>query len=105
MTAIERAAFTDASAHWVSSFSYGDERLTLDIHASLTPQKVVNLAFGGVSGMRINTSYNEGEFALPWDIIGFESNAISNDRWEFVLHTDAAEFIFSSMWPVIQRFE
>jgi hypothetical protein len=105
MTAIESAAFADSSAHWISSFSYDENGLTLAIHPSTNARAIVTLAFARVSGMRIDASYNGGEFVLPWDIIGFESKALSNDRWEFVLHTDAAEFTFTSAWPDIQRVQ
>jgi hypothetical protein len=37
----------------------------------------------------------------PWDIIGFDSDELSNGRWSFCLHTDCVEYSFESDWPEI----
>lgn len=39
------------------------------------------------------------DIAYPWDIIGFDSDPATNNRWLFCLHTDCIEYIFESDWP------
>ncbi len=53
--------------------------------------------------MIIDTSYTDGESSLLWDIIGFDSLPLGNERWKFVLHTDMVELSFQAPWPNIKK--
>ncbi len=44
----------------------------------------------------------EEETEYPWDIIGFDNDPLSNNRWSFCLHTDKIEIIFEADWPEIE---
>ena len=37
----------------------------------------------------------------PWNIIGFDSEPILNNRWDFYLCTDCIAYGFESDWPEI----
>lgn len=43
----------------------------------------------------------EDDSSYPLDIIGFESDPVSENRWTFCLHTDCIEYVFESNWPEI----
>ncbi len=43
------------------------------------------------------------EFALPWDIIGFDSADLGGGRWEFVINCINVEFCWRSAWPVAEQ--
>lgn len=102
MTEIEAACFKSTRAHWVSSICCGDKEISVVLHPSNEEQSKVSVAFTEVSGMRIDTSHNEGEISFPLDIIGFESQSLEDNRWAFILHTDMVEFSFHARWPNIQ---
>jgi hypothetical protein len=36
---------------------------------------------------------------LPWDIIGFDSYPLPDERWRFVLHCIGIEYVFEARWP------
>jgi hypothetical protein len=42
------------------------------------------------------------DIEYPWDIIGFDSDPISDNRWSFCLHTDCIEYLFESDWPEVE---
>lgn len=105
MTKIEAACFTSSMAHWVSSISYRAADFLVVLHPANDVQSEVQVVFRDVSMMRIDTSYNDGDLSFPWDIIGFESRHLENEKWEFVLHTDMVEFSFQARWPNIDTNE
>jgi len=42
------------------------------------------------------------EPSLPWDIIGFHSSDLGQERWRFVLHCREIEYGWESPWPTIE---
>ena len=45
----------------------------------------------------------EAEFALPWDIIGFDSADLGGGRWAFVVYCSDVELCWRSDWPVTKK--
>jgi len=45
----------------------------------------------------------EAEFALPWDIIGFDSADLGGGRWEFVMNCRDVELCWRLDWPVTEK--
>lgn len=103
MTEIEIATFTENSAHWVRSIAYGQSGFAISLSPFNDDSFEVRVVFSQVSDMRIDASYADGELSFPWDIIGFESEKLSDDLWQFVLHTDMVEYSFRASWPIIER--
>jgi hypothetical protein len=103
MTPIEQALFLDNSAHWVSAFDLSPEVLVLTLHPSQRPEVSAQARFNRPRILSADDSYAGEERNLPWDIIGFDSEQLSDGRWQFCLHTDCIEYIFESPWPEITR--
>lgn len=103
MTEIERACFAGTTAHWVSSIELSGAGMVLKLHPSFEDEKAIAVSFSDVSRMRIDTSHGEGELCFPMGIIGFDSKALANEWWAFVLHTDMIELSFQARWPNIDR--
>ncbi|WP_394781611.1 hypothetical protein [Undibacterium sp.] len=103
MTAIEQAIYIDSSAHWVCSISLQISSISMSVHPCERPSDIVAVGFKNVKNLKISTSHSDGNFEMPWDIIGFDSITLCNDRWSFVMHCDKAEFTFEAAWPSINR--
>lgn len=65
--------------------------------------RVVRFSFDEASISSVEGSYDDEDKSeglnMPWDIIGFDSNQVSPDLWEFVLHTHVLELVFRARWP------
>jgi hypothetical protein len=103
MTQIEQALFLNGRAHWVSSFTLSAEALVITVHPAEMPNVCCHARFSAPRVDSVDDSYNEEDKDFPWDIIGFDSERLSDGRWNFCLHTDKIEYGFESDWPEIWR--
>ena len=104
MTPIEKALFIDETVHWICSFDLTPEAMEISLHPCDRPELVCHAKFIKPKIVSIDRSYaDEDDGGLPWDILGFESQPLRGDLWEFCLHTDPIEYVFESAWPEIQK--
>jgi hypothetical protein len=103
MTAIEQALFSDNSAHCVSHFDLSPRVLILTLHPWEHKEDAVRAQFQRPHVLSTDDSHAEEVCNLPWDIIGFDSEQLSNGSWRFCLHTDCIEYVFDSSWPQITK--
>jgi hypothetical protein len=104
MTAIEQELYSNGAAHWVAAFELRDDVITVASHPWDRPELLTLSTFDQVTMLSVDDSYaDDGDRSFPWDIIGFDSKRVSNDRWEFVLHTDKIEYCFEAKWPAVRR--
>jgi hypothetical protein len=101
MTLIEKALFQVGSAHWVRAIDWPNDDLTLDVHPCQRPEFIIQARFERVRLISMDNSYADEERWLPWDIIGFDSEPLSDGVWRFCLHTNSVEYVFESRWPQI----
>ncbi len=110
MTPIERALFQDHGVHWIYAFELSPDAITLSLHPSTAPEATTPPSSACTFARFIRPSvvsiddYSDDEgLEFPWDIIGFESEPLSDGRWRFCLHTDLIEYTFESAWPEITK--
>ena len=103
MTPIEKALFLDDSAHCVSSFELSPESLVLILHPWLRAEIFTQARFERPQVVSTDDSHADEEHDLPWNIIGFDSEELSDGRWQFCPHSDCIEYVFNSLWPEIIR--
>jgi hypothetical protein len=104
MTAIEQALYSNGAAHWVTAFNLLDRVVTITSHPCDRPQLLTLSTFDHATMLSLDDSYaDDGDRSFPWDIIGFDSQPLSNGRWHFCLHTDKIEYCFEAKWPAVRR--
>jgi hypothetical protein len=101
MTKIEQCVFKDSSTHCVRSFELTSHALTVTIAPWQNLDVTTRARFGALEIVSVDPSYGHGDLGLPWHIIGFDSEPISDDRWRFCLHCDSIEYVFKSASPEI----
>ena len=77
--------------------------MVMTLHPSQRPHLVTEARFERVRLISMDNSYADEERWLPWDIIGFDAEPLSDGVWRFCLHTDCVEYGFESLWPQISR--
>ena len=104
MTPIEKTLFFNGTAHWVLVFLARDQRITVTLHPWDRPDLLTHATFEHSKMLSIDDTYaDNGDFSLPWDIIGFDSEPVSANRWRYCLHTDKIEYCFEANWPAVRR--
>jgi hypothetical protein len=104
MTRIEEALFLDDSVHEVVMLALSNESLLVEVQPLNDPSVRARAEFSSPVIVSVDTSYAEPDEAeLPWEIIGFDSDALSDDSWSFCLHAEGGEWAFESTWPAIRR--
>jgi hypothetical protein len=103
MTTIEQALFRNGSAHCVAVFELAGEAIAVVLHPWEQPELQTRARFEGVKVLSVDDSHADAGAGLPWDIIGFDSEALVGNRWRFCLHTDAIEYCFEAGWPAVER--
>ena len=104
MTAIEQALYSNGTAHWVVAFELRDNTVTVTSHPCDRPELLTLLTFDQAMMLSIDDSYaDDGDQSFPWDIIGFDSEPVSSERWRYCLHTDKIEYCFEAEWPAVRR--
>jgi hypothetical protein len=103
MTPVERALFRDESAHCVAAFAMGGGVIALTLHPWERPELQSRARFEHVRVLSVDDSYADTDTLPPWDIIGFDSEPLTADRWRYCLHTNAVEFCFEAGWPAVER--
>lgn len=104
MTPVEAFLFQSCAVHWVFEFTQSEERLMIAIAPLDLPHRAVTAEF---ENARITAATITGTHAddlnPPWDILGFESRLLGENRWRFVLCTSGFEYTFEARWPRIVR--
>ena len=103
MTAIEKALFQNDRLHWVGSIDWPSDTLVITIYPFQNPYLVTEALFERVRLISMDNSYADEERWLPWDIVGFDSELVSDEVWRFCLHTNCVEYVFESYWPQISK--
>jgi hypothetical protein len=104
MTVIEEALFRNGSAHWIATFAIAGDIITITLHPWNSPNLLTRATFSQVKVLSVDDSYADVQDGpLPWDIIGFDCEALAENRWRYCLHTDGIEYAFESGWPKIEN--
>jgi hypothetical protein len=104
MTTIEGALFVDNLIHNVVFIAASNESLVIEVQPREGSWDRIQAEFVSPIMLSVDSSYVEPEEAeLPWEIIGFDSQRLSNEQWSFCLHTEGGEWTFESTWPAIRR--
>ena len=104
MTCIEEALFLDDSVHQVVVLALSNESLFVEVQPLNGSSDRAQAEFVSPVIVSVDTSYVEPDEAeLPWEIIGFDSHNLSDEKWSFCLHTEGGEWAFESTWPAIRR--
>ncbi len=104
MTTIEQALFRNSTAHCISAIDIANDVIAITLHPWERPELTSRARFEGVKILSVDNSYADTDaMELPWDIIGFDSDKLSDDMWRYCLHTDAVEYCFESKWPAISK--
>ncbi|MDP9175563.1 MAG: hypothetical protein M3O30_17105 [Planctomycetota bacterium] len=101
-TPIEQALFSNAGAHWVSTFTNADGLVAITLHPWNRPDLLTYATFEEARILSVDSSYaKQHNSPPPWDIIGFDCKSIRDHRWRYCLYTDAVEYRFEASWPSI----
>ena len=99
MTPIEQTLFWNGTAHWIAAFGIHGDRIEFTLHPWDRPELRMHATFDNAKVLSVDDYSDDGDRAFPWDIIGFDSEPISADRWRYCLHTDKMEYCFEAGWP------
>ena len=103
LTKIEQVMFRECNVtHAVVGFALTQDKLLLTVAPWNDLAFLLSAEFPAFKITSLDVYPDEPiDLNLPWDIIGFNSDAIDSERWEFVLHCDSIEYSFESKWPVL----
>lgn len=99
-TEIEKHLFKQAGTHGVVEITLAEKRLLVSVAPWERLASVVTAEFTEAKITSIEV-YADGpdDLNLPWDIIGFDSYPLAEQRWRFVLHCAGVEYVFEARWP------
>lgn len=100
LTPIENLVFQGQNlVHRVIMLIVEQGTLTLTVSPQLPLHPLFTVRFHRVE--HLHEEVLAEDTALPWDIIGFDSYALSPGQWEFILHCLEKEVVWNSSWPTI----
>src|SRR3954469_9383190 len=96
---IEQFLLSNDGTYAVVEIRQAEKRLTLSIAPWQNLESVVTADFAeaAVTSIDIHPAAPD-ELNVPWDIIGFDSYPLSENRWRFVLCCAGVEYAFESIW-------
>jgi hypothetical protein len=99
---IEQFLFKQKGAHAVVGFMQSEKRLVLSVAPWEEMASVVIAEFSEATVTSVGVHGAEpDDLSVPWDIVGFDSYLISDEKWRFVLCCTGIEYIFESKWPCL----
>ena len=105
LTKIEDALFQGKNQpHAITEFVISNDSISLKVTPWIEPgipdaNNIIKATFKKV--LIISKEILEEPVEYPWNIIGFDSEPILNNRWDFYLCTDCIAYGFESDWPEI----
>jgi len=117
LTVIERAMFSDGGTHAVTAFAHAATTITLSVAPWTDQAEQVRghytdhaaLKTGHFPAARLlhctlmDDDLSEGQQPpLPWDILGFDTKQLGQERWSFVLCCQEIEYVWESSWPLVE---
>jgi hypothetical protein len=97
---IEKFLFRSGGTHGVVEITLAAKRLVVSVAPWVQLDLVVSAEFTEATIKSIDVyAADHDDLNLPWDIIGFDSYPMADQRWEFVLHCAGVEYVFVSRWP------
>jgi len=104
-TLIEQQLYGSYGAHAMLSITLAKRRVIIEIAPWADLAAVTVPVFESADLRHVWAAHDtaETEFALPWDIIGFDSTDLGGGRWEFVINCSDVELCWRSDWPVVEQ--
>lgn len=98
---IERFLFGDRGVHAVTSFSLSVGRVVVAVAPWVDLACITEVVFDRATLLSVwaDSAEPSEKFALPWDIIAFDSAKQADSQWEFVLCCGSVELIFLANFP------
>ena len=99
-TEIENYLFRQGGTHAVVEITLAEKRLVMSVAPWEQLASLVSAEFTEATITSLEV-YADGpdDLDLPWDIIGFDSYPLADQRWRFVLHCAGMEYVFEARWP------
>jgi hypothetical protein len=100
-SAIERCLYGSRGTHAVVWFALAPSRVVIAVAPWDELGSVTEATFEAAELRSVWAAEDAGpeDIALPWDIIGFDSNEVGDDQWEFVVCCGVVEYAWRSEWP------
>ncbi|MBW4488072.1 MAG: hypothetical protein KME12_09800 [Trichocoleus desertorum ATA4-8-CV12] len=98
---IEQLLFGDYGTHAVTYFSLSINQVVVEIAPWVALTSTTKAVFEQATLLSVWASPDESaeEYALPWDIIEFDSAEQPDGRWKFALHCSSVELIYLANFP------
>lgn len=102
---IELHLYRSHGAHALLSITLAERRVVIVVAPWADLSAVIVAVFESADLRHVWAAHDkaEVEFALPWDIIGFDSADLGGGRWEFLVNCIEVEICWRSAWPVVER--
>jgi hypothetical protein len=99
-TEIEKYLFKKDGTHGVVEITLAEKRVLVSVAPWERLASVVTAEFmeAKIASIEVYADGSE-DLNLPWDIIGFDSYPLADQRWRFTLHCAGVEYVFEARWP------
>jgi hypothetical protein len=106
LTKIEDALFRGQNrTHAITEFAISSDSITIRLAPWIDPGIPDSNALVKATFKKAVIKSKEilgDAIEYPWDIVGFDSEPVLNNRWDFYLCTDCIAYGFESDWPEIK---